>query len=130
MACGAAARTDKSAVLVLKPIEGCFRLVVGQFPLAPLDKLELDGIVGRRGNCDEAVISTRLALYGDEASMRWSWPFSVFSSLMFRFAVLPHSSRRASESYRAVDLLGLQYLAQTIRRQKHDYPKKKKPESR
>lgn len=99
MACGAAARTDKSAVLVLKPIEGCFRLVVGQFPLAALDKLELDAIVGRRGNCDEAVISTRLALYGDEASIRWSWPFSVFSSLMFRFAVLPHSSRRASKSF-------------------------------
>jgi hypothetical protein len=72
MACGAAARTDKSAVLVLKPIEACFRLVVGQFPLAPLDKLELDAIVGRRGNCDEAVISTRLALYGDDGSMRWS----------------------------------------------------------
>jgi len=99
MACGAAARTDKSAVLVLKPIEGCFRLVVGQFPLAPLDDLELDAIVVRRGNCDEGVISKRLALYGNEGSIGWSWPFSVFSSLMFRFAVLPHSSRRASESF-------------------------------
>ena len=120
MVCGAAARMDKSAVLVLKPIEGCFRLVVGQFPLAPLDDLELDAIIERRGNCDEGVISKRLALYGNEGSIGWSWPFSVFSSLMFRFAVLPHSSRRASESFRAVDLLGPEYLVQTIRRQKHD----------
>jgi hypothetical protein len=62
MACGAAARTDKSAVFVLKPIERCFRLVVGQFPLAPLDELELGAIVERRGNCDEAAISKRFAL--------------------------------------------------------------------
>jgi hypothetical protein len=73
MACGAAARTDRSAVLVLRPIDLCFRLVVEQFPLAPRGKLELEleleAIVGWRGDCDDAVISKGLALYGDDKWM-------------------------------------------------------------
>jgi hypothetical protein len=133
MACGAAARTDRSAVLVLRPIELCFRLVVEQFPLAPLDELELEleleAIVGWRGDCEDAVISKGLALYGDDRWMVWWWPFSVFSSLMFRFAVLPQSSRRASSSF-ALLIFSTSSLdwAQTIIRQAAT--NQKLPESR
>jgi hypothetical protein len=83
---GAAARTDKRAVLVLSPIARCFRLVE-QFPLPPLD----EAIVGSRGDCDDGTISKELALYASDKLIVLSWPFSGFSSLMFRFAVLPHS---------------------------------------
>jgi len=93
IAWGAAARTDKRAVLVLSPIERCFRLVE-QFPLPPLD----EAIVGSRGDCDDGAIWNELALYDGDRLMVLSWPFSGFSSLMFRFAVLPpHSSTRGLE---------------------------------
>jgi hypothetical protein len=96
---GAAARTERSAVLVLRPDDRCFRLVE-QSPLAPLDELELSAIAGWRGDGDDAIISLGLALYDDGRWVVWWWPFSGFSSLMFRFAVLPHSSKRASSSSR------------------------------
>jgi len=66
---GAAARTERSAVLVLKAVERCFRLVE-QSPLAPLDELQLElelcAIVGWRGGGDDAVTSLGLALCGDD----------------------------------------------------------------
>jgi hypothetical protein len=88
---GAAARTDKRAVLTLMPIDRCFRLLE-QLPRAPLD----EAIAGSRGDSD-GVISKELALYDGDSWTVLSWAFSGFSSLMFRFAVLPHSSTRASE---------------------------------
>ena len=85
---------------MLRPVDRCFRLVE-QSPLAPLDELELGAIVGWRGDGDDAVIALGLALYDEGKWMLlWWWPFPGFSSLMFRFAVLPHSSRRASSSSR------------------------------
>ncbi len=58
---GAAARTDRNAVLVLKPEDRCFRLVE-QSPLAPLDGFE--AIVGWRGDWVGVVIPLGLALCG------------------------------------------------------------------
>lgn len=66
---GAAARTERSAVLVLKAVDRCFRLVE-QSPLAPLDELQLElelcAIVGWRGGGDDVVTSLGLALCGDD----------------------------------------------------------------
>ncbi len=84
IAAGAAARIDKRAVLVLRPIERCFRLLE-QFP---------------RGDSDDAVISNKVALYASDDWMDLSWASSGFPSLMFRFAVLPQSSTRASTASR------------------------------
>jgi hypothetical protein len=88
---GAAARAERRAVLVLKAVDRCFRLVEPCL-LAGLDELEFCAIVGWRGDCDGTVISLGLALCGVDGWMVLSWPFSRFSSLMFRFAVFPHSS--------------------------------------
>jgi len=85
MAEGAAARTDKSAVLVVKPIERGFRLLESLRPL-------LDTIVEARGNSDVSIISCRLpSQAGDNCVVLW-WTCSGFSSPIFRFADLPSIS--------------------------------------
>lgn len=84
---GAAARIDSSAVLVLRPMDLCFRLLEAVWPRA--------AIVGNGGNPDDGSISTILALSNKTDAMVLSWAAPGFPSLIFRFCCPPSSHPRA-----------------------------------
>ncbi len=78
---GAAARIESSAVLALRPVGLDLRLLE---PFCPLD-----AIVGLRGDPDDGIISTILALSVDESCIAVLWALPELSSLIFRFCSPP-----------------------------------------
>ena len=88
---GAVARIDSNAVLVLNPVDRCFRLVE-HAPLPPFD-----AIVGPRGDSDDSVTSKRLSLCACDNCIVLLWPFSGFSSLIFRYDALLQLHLRAPQ---------------------------------
>lgn len=89
---GVTARTDNSAVLLLKPVDRCFRSLE-QFGFAP------SSIIVPRLDSTDSIVSKESALCDDECCIVLSWPFSEFSSLIFRSAGLPHSSTRSNSTF-------------------------------